>query len=354
MKKNILPYAAALLLCISLLLPQIATAAQSGVFEKEPETQTAFSEPETEPISSEEITEQKTEPETEIPTVQEGTSAVQTEAIPETAEQPQTEQDVSVTVAPQEETETKSALREFLDDPASHIQTAAASPETEALWEEIRASADPFSNADPYMGVLLDHETAVQYGDTAENNGMLFTFVEVVNGKAIVPERIEGSLTEGFMTMQDTIEEKTFAIVEVRRADGAPLTQTDHQTIYFYSRLVSGYKPSDISECLVAEAYLVNLEYEDDFCLHYLIDLSDMLIFADRTLALALTEYMTRLDGDVFIADQNGNYAFREEKISTPHALFYFDLPDSLADPAAVKDYEQTHTIGTNFSKYRK
>ena len=245
----------------------------------------------------------------------------------------------------------------FLDlfrHPEEHIHTASPPEEVQALWEQIHASDDPFSQADPYMGVLLNHSSAVPCGNEVESDGLNFTFVELVDGKAIVSERIAGSIAEGEMTMQETIEEKTFAVVEVRRTDNAPLTEADRGIFFYYHRLVSGYKPADIVMCLTAEPYLVHLEYADDYCRHLLVDVTHMKMFADRTLALALTEHTIRLEGDVFTADKEGNFAFREGKIISPHALFYFDLPDSYADPAAVKAYESTHTIGTNLRSYKK
>ena len=244
-------------------------------------------------------------------------------------------------------------ILDLLRSPADHIHTVSPPEEVAALWEQIHACDDPFSGADPYMGVLLDHENAVKYGDTVENNGLTFTFVETVEGKAIVSERIEGGLADGDMTMQDTIEEKTFAVIEVRRTDGMPLAEEDNALFFRYHRLVSGYDPWRISTCLETEAYLVDLSYRDEFCIHLLADISDMPIFADCTLALAITDYTVTLGSDVFRADKEGNFAFREEKISSPHALFYFDLPDSLADAAAAKEYVKSHSVGKNFKNYK-
>ena len=337
MKKRAIPIAAALLLCITLLIPQIYTAAQTGSFPLRKETVNKA--PEEEAVS---------EP---VPTQEETTAAETTAALPlpEETQTPETEAPTEETA----ETKTKSALMEFLDDPFSHIAYEEAPDEVQALWEQIHACDDPFSGADPYMGVLLDHENAIKYGDTVENNGLTFTFVETVDGKAIVSERIEGSLTEGFMTMQDTIEEKTFAVIEVRRTDGTPLTEEDNALFFRYHRLVSGYDPWRISTCLETEAYLVDLSYRDEFCIHLLADISDMPIFADRTLALAITDYTVTLGSDVFKADKEGHFAFREEALASPHALFYFDLPDTLADPAAATEYVNSHSISTNLSKYR-
>ena len=342
MKKRAIPIAAALLLCIALLIPQIYTAAKTGSFPLQKETINKA--PEQEAVSQ------------LILTPEETTETETTATLPVSEETQPTEPLPPETEAPAEETsetETRSALMEFLDDPASHITYDEAPDKVQALWEQIRAGNDPFSTADPYMGVLLDHESAVKYGDTVENNGLTFTFVEIVNGKAIVSERIEGSLTEGYMTMQDTIEEKTFAVIEVRRTDGAPLTEEDNGWFFRYHRLVSGYNPWHICMCLETEAYLVNLSYRDEYCAYLLADISDMQIFAHRTLALAVTDYTVTLESDVFKADKEGNFAFRENKPASPHALFYFDLPDALADPAAAEEYVNSHGVSTDLSRYR-
>ncbi len=345
MKKRAIPIAAALLLSITLLIPQIYTAAKTGSFPLRKETVNKA--PEQEAVSELILTPEENT--AEIKTAETTTLPLPEETLSAETTPPETEAPAEKT----SDTETKSALREFLDNPASHIRTAEADPEVQALWEQIRAGDDPFSTADPYMGVLLDHENAAKYGDTYENNGLTFTFVEIVNGKAIVSERVEGGLTEGFMTMRDTIEEKTFAVVEVRRTDGAPLTDVDSALFFRYHRLVSGYNPWRIATCLETEAYLVNLSYRDEYCEYLLADISDMLIFADRTLALAVTDYTVTPESDVFRADKDGNFAFRENKPASPHALFYFDLPDSLADPAAAAEYVNSHSISTNLSKYR-
>ncbi len=243
---------------------------------------------------------------------------------------------------------------DLMRDPESHIHTASPPEEVEALRAEIEASADPFSHADPKMGVLLDHETAAPCGEVCESNGLTFTLVEIVNGKAIVSERISGSIAEGDITIQDTVEEKIFAVIEVRRTDGLPLTEEEDAYFFRYYRLVSGYNPWQINLCLEAEPYLVNLSYRDAYCQYLLVDVSDMLIFADRTLALALTHFSVGgLDSDVFKADKEGNFAFREEKLTSPHALFYLDLPASYADPAAAKAYEKEHSISKNLKNYK-
>ena len=342
MKKSTVSVAAALILSLAVLLPCAYGAAKT----KLDPTPALPAAPAEETAAQEIVIETAAAPETEL--------AVETALPTEPETVPETQAALgSDTAAETSEDISKSPLMEFLDDPFSHIQTEEPDDEVHALWEQIRASDDPFSNADPYMGVLLDHSSAMPYGNEVESNGLTFTFVELVDGKAIVSERIAGSLTEGYMTMQDTIEEKTFAVIEVRRTDNAPLTEADRGIFFYYHRLVSGYKPADIVMCLTAEPYLVHLEYADDYCRHFLVDVTHMRMFADRTLALALTEHMIRLEGDVFTADKEGNLAFREGKISSPHALFYFDLPDSYADPAAVKAYENTHAIGTNLTKYR-
>ena len=244
-------------------------------------------------------------------------------------------------------------ILDLLRNPAEHIHTVSPPEEVAALWEQIRASSDPFSNADPYMGVLLDHESAVKYGDTVESNGFTFAFVETVNGKAILSEVIEGSLADGDMTMQDTIEDKTFAVIEVRRTDGAPLSEEDNALFFRFHRLVSGYNPWHICMCLETQAYLADLSYTDEYCVHLLADITGMRIFADHTLALAITDYTVTLGGDVFKADKYGNFAFREEALTSPHALFYFDLPDSLADPAAAAEYVNSHGVNKSFKNYK-
>ena len=261
---------------------------------------------------------------------------------------------LAVTVVP---TVAASRYGSFLDlfrHPEAHIHQIAPAEEVEALREEIAASSDPFSHADPYMGVLLDHDTAVLYGHTVENHGLIFRFEEIVNGKAILNEVVSGSIAEGDITMQDTVEEKTFAVVEIRRTDNAPLTDAELGQSFLWHRLISGYKPADTSFILMAEPYQLVLAYTDAYCMHYLVDITTMRIFADHTLALAVTDHAIRLDGKVFIADKDGNFAFREEKIDTPHALFRFDLPDACADPEAVKAFEELHPMGKNLKSYRR
>ena len=249
----------------------------------------------------------------------------------------------------------KNNIFDFLRDPASHITNLPTSEEVQALRDEIRASADPFSAAEPDMPVLLDRSTAVPYKETVTSRGYIFAFRSVIEGKAIVYKIVSGSIADGNIVQEETIEKKTFAMVDLMREDGADLTEEDLSLWFYQHRLVSGYEPWSASFCLACEPYLYNISYADAKCVHYLIDITDMLIFADHNLALAFTTCQwTDLDQDVIYADKKGNYAFHENMLTDPHALFYFDIPDAYADARTARKYVKEHGISTNFKDYYK
>ena len=249
----------------------------------------------------------------------------------------------------------KSTLMDLKRDPASHIERLPDPAEVEALRAQIDAAGDPFSPAGSENPVLLDRTSEITYGSTVINHGYVFIFRSLIDGKAILNKTVAGSIFDGDAVTQDTVEYKKYAVVDVMREDGKDLTEEDLQLWFYMHRLVAGYEPWSAAFCLACEPYTCDLSYADAKTVHYLIDITDMTIFADRTLALALaTCEWTDLDHDVMYANKKGNFAFHENALQTPHALFYFDLPDSSADADAVKRFEKTHGLTKRFSKYYK
>lgn len=244
-------------------------------------------------------------------------------------------------------------ILDLLRDPASHTEQLSPPEEVEALRAQIEAAADPFAHLDPNMPVLLDYSSAVPSGDTFNNNGYSFVLREILNGKAIVNQIVRGSMTDGEITRQETIMEKTFLIVDVFRQDYGKLTE-EEKTMWFHAhRLVAGYNPKMIDLSLWTE-HLYELNYADEECIHFLVDISSMLIFADHTLAVAITDPLTHLESDIFYANKDGEFAFREEALNQPHALFYIDLPESYADQKAVREFIKQHGISDNMSGFNK
>lgn len=348
MKKNIRSLTAVLLLPATLLLSKAVGIAKTDPPEAAKTITESIVATVAEPYPAPQAVPTETEPITAAP-------APETEPVELTEEI--TAAEISEENAPQQKTEaeeqtTLGPVLELLRDVASHTEELDEPPEVLALRDEIESSDDPFSHADPNLPVLLDHGSALRPGTQFISHGYIFTLSEIADGKAIVSEVVGGSLAKGFLVRENAVYEKKFAVIELRRQDGATLSDTEKTMWFFPHRLIGGFEPWITSMCLMAEPHLYHLTYTEETAVYYLIDLSDMLIFADHPLALALTESGIDLGKRNFYADRNGIFAFHESAFSSPHALFYLDIPAVCADPSAAETYAAAHCFSSNFNGY--
>ncbi len=132
---------------------------------------------------------------------------------------------------------------------------------------------------------------------------------------------INGELTE---------ENRTYLVVSIARTDGTPLSTADGMPLQI-SPLVEGYEPFKVNLWTFGAGANGT---QSNGVLYYFFNISDLEIFADRTVYLAFYEGFIPQGALEMKAD--GTIDFKEDYEGF-RALFELPLDESRADPVAVE-----------------
>lgn len=127
---------------------------------------------------------------------------------------------------------------------------------------------------------------------------------------------------------------RTYAVVALDRLDGTPLERETFDFIgHTVTPLVSGYVPWAVNSWTL-DSSMTGTAVDGTF--YFLLNTSDLNIFADRTVYLAFYEEGFAPSAGQFVMAEDGSIAFAES-YQGAHALFTLPLDPALADPAAAE-----------------
>lgn len=163
---------------------------------------------------------------------------------------------------------------------------------------------------------------AVTVNETVESGGYAITLMGLASGANL--DEWSAEVDAG----------RTYAVVALDRLDGTPLERETFDFIgHTVTPLVSGYAPWAVNSWTldtIATGTAVNGTF------YFLLNTSDLNVFADHTVYLAFYEGGFAPSAETFVMAEDGSIAFAED-YQGAHALFTLPLDPGLADPAAAE-----------------
>ena len=168
----------------------------------------------------------------------------------------------------------------------------------------------------------FEDNNAVAVNETVESGGYAITLMGLTSGANL----------DEWSSEVDTA--RTYAVVALDRLDGAPLEQQSFDfTGHTVTPLVSGYAPWVVNNWSL-HSFATGTAVDGTF--YFLLNTSDLSVFADRTVYLAFYEDGFAPSAEKFTVAEDGSIAFAEDYRGA-HALFTLPLDPGLADPAAAE-----------------
>ena len=162
---------------------------------------------------------------------------------------------------------------------------------------------------------------AVTVNETVESGGYAITLMGLTSGANL--DEWSAEVDAG----------RTYAVVALDRLDGAPLEQQTFDFVgHTVTPLVSGYAPWVVNNWTL-DSSATGIAVDGTF--YFLLNTSDLNVFADRTVYLAFYEDGFAPSAEKFVMAEDGSIAFAED-YEGAHALFTLPLDPGLADPGAA------------------
>ena len=181
---------------------------------------------------------------------------------------------------------------------------------------------------DPLLAEAFAGEDALLVNETVQSGDYAITLGGLVSGEGISS------------WCADADGSRTYAVVSVARADGAPLSEENFEILggsgtLTASPLVAGYAPQAVNSWTLGGGCASFLE---GGAAYYVLDTADFQMFADHTVYLAVFEGFVP-SYDTFSVAEDGTYSLRD---GVTGALFTLPLDESLADPEAAQAFVES------------
>ncbi len=212
-----------------------------------------------------------------------------------------------------------------------------------------RAQSDDILAKDENYFILPDRKNEVFINVTQTGGDYIFTLESIVPAEQLRNRLVSGSLARGDMEFEWQVNDEYYAIIRVSRTDG--IAMTDGVDPWFHvHRYIEGYNPFFTNMCLEGDgAFTV----QDGNSRLYAVRVTQLVIFADRTLVLAPTDIDNGYDpmNDLY-ASEDTPIVLKDTAPETT-VLLTFDLPDRFADKKAQKEFlKDREGIISNFWEY--
>lgn len=199
-----------------------------------------------------------------------------------------------------------------------------------AAWVLLRPAQVSEHVGDHTLSEAFTGDGAVDINATAASGDYVFTLMSVVTGE---------NISDFLRTGANVQPERTYAVMAIQRADGAPMPDYMDDAYleldFFVTPLVKGEKPWQVNIASMNGNYS---EFVEDGVLYRLLECDTVAIFADRGLYIGVCSGF--IPGpDTFLMDQEtGEIAANPDY---PGISVVFDLPldPALADPVRAEEH---------------
>ena len=198
---------------------------------------------------------------------------------------------------------------------AAAVALLAVTVSAAVLWLSHAQVADRVE--EPLLAEAFQGDDAIVLDESVTAGDYQITLAGMVSGEDLsVPTDYNGEI----------INDRTYAVFRVARADGAPLTDYPNLS---YSPLVDGYHVRCVNAWTLGTT---TQQFIEDGVIYCLFDCRNLEIFADHPVRFAIYEGGVP-NTDLFSMAEDGTISLREGVVG---ALFTLPLDESKADPAAA------------------
>ncbi len=204
---------------------------------------------------------------------------------------------------------------------AAAVVVLAVSVSAAVVWLSPSEVADRVE--EPLLAEAFQSEDAIVLDESVTAGDYQITLAGMVSGEDLsVPTNYNGEI----------INDRTYAVFRVARADGAPLT--DYPNLN-YSPLVDGYHVGCVNAWTLGTTIQ---QFIEDGVVYGLFDCRNLEMFADHPVRFAIYEGGIP-NTDLFSMAEDGTISLRESVVG---ALFTLPLDESKADPAAAQAFVES------------
>ena len=204
---------------------------------------------------------------------------------------------------------------------AAAVALLAVSVSAAVVWLTPAQVADRVE--EPLLAEAFQSEDAIVLDESVTAGDYQITLAGMVSGEDLsVPTDYNGEI----------INDRTYAVFRVARADGEPLTDYPNLS---YSPLVDGYHVRCVNAWTLGTT---TQQFIEDGVIYCLFDCRNLEMFADHPVRFAIYEGGIP-DTDIFSMAEDGTISLRENAVG---ALFTLPLDESKADPAAAQAFVES------------
>ena len=204
---------------------------------------------------------------------------------------------------------------------AAAVALLAVTVSAAVLWLTPAQVADRVE--EPLLAEAFQGEDAIVLYESLTAGDYQITLAGMVSGEDLsVPTDYNGEI----------INDRTYAVFRVARADGAPLTDYPNLS---YSPLVDGYHVRCVNAWTLGTT---TQQFIEDGVIYCLFDCRNLEMFADHPVRFAIYEGGVP-NTDLFSMAEDGTISLRESVVG---ALFTLPLDESRADPAAAQAFVES------------
>ena len=204
---------------------------------------------------------------------------------------------------------------------AAAVALLAVSVSAAVVWLTPAQVADRVE--EPLLAEAFQSEDAIVLDESVTTGDYQITLAGMVSGEDLsVPTDYNGEI----------INDRTYAVFRVARADGEPLTDYPNLS---YSPLVDGYHVRCVNAWTLGTT---TQQFIEDGVIYCLFDCRNLEMFADHPVRFAIYEGGIP-NTDLFSMAEDGTISLRESVVG---ALFTLPLDESKADPAAAQAFVES------------
>lgn len=204
---------------------------------------------------------------------------------------------------------------------AAAVALLAVSVSAAMLWLTPAQVADRVE--EPLLAEAFQSEDAIVLDESVTAGDYQITLAGMVSGEDLsVPTDYNGEI----------VNDRTYAVFRVARADGEPLTDYPNLS---YSPLVDGYHVRCVNAWTLGTT---TQQFIEDGVIYCLFDCRNLEMFADHPVRFAIYEGGVP-NTDLFSMAEDGTISLRENVVG---AMFTLPLDESKADPAAAQAFVES------------
>ena len=204
---------------------------------------------------------------------------------------------------------------------AAAVALLAVSVSAAVVWLTPAQVADRVE--EPLLAEAFQSEDAIVLDESVTAGDYQITLAGMVSGEDLsVPTDYNGEI----------INDRTYAVFRVARADGEPLTDYPNLS---YSPLVDGYHVRCVNAWILGTT---TQQFIEDGVIYCLFDCRNLEMFADHPVRFAIYEGGVP-NTDLFSMAEDGTISLRENVVG---ALFTLPLDASKADPEAAQAFVES------------